>query len=205
MRQRADDEIPRVQIARRLVADAEILGDIDLRFDRGDDRAGDLVLDGEHVVELAFILGGPDLIAGCGIGELCSDANPLATLADAAFEHVAHAEFLGDLLDVNGPALVGEGGIAGDHEEPPHLRQGRENILADAVAEILLLGIVAHVLECEHGDRRAVRYGQQRRLRLIDALSLLPGRLQAGRLYLHLGDESKTLAGQGANELLRLP
>ncbi|MET4790193.1 AcrR family transcriptional regulator [Bradyrhizobium japonicum] len=63
---------------------------------------------------------------------------------------------------MNRAPLVGEGRIAGDHHEPALLRQRGENVLADPVAEIVLRGIAAHVLEGEHRDRRAIRHGAYR-------------------------------------------
>ena len=54
---------------------------------------------------------------GGSIDQLGADADLAARSSDAAFEHVAHAQFAPDLLDVDRFALVGKTGIAGDHEE----------------------------------------------------------------------------------------
>ncbi len=62
---------------------------------------------------------------------------------------------------MNRAPLVGEGRVAGDHHEPALLRQRGKDVLADAVAEIVLRGITAHVLEGEHRDRGAVRHARQ--------------------------------------------
>jgi hypothetical protein len=40
----------------------------------------------------------------------------ICRLAHAAFEHVPNAQLATDLVHVNGTALVGEAGIAGDDE-----------------------------------------------------------------------------------------
>ena len=74
----------------------------------------------------------------------------------AAFEHVADAELPGDLPHVDGAALVDEGGIAGDHREGLEAAERGDDVLDDAVGEIFLLGIAAHVLERQHGERRLV-------------------------------------------------
>ena len=74
----------------------------------------------------------------------------------AAFQHVAHAEFAPDLPDVDRPALVGERGIARDHEQRLEARQRGDDVLHHAVGKIFLLGIAAHVLERQHRDRRFV-------------------------------------------------
>ena len=131
---------------------AEILRGVKLRLDGGDDGLGDLVLHGEHVGEVAVVALGPEMAAGGDVVELRGDAHAVAALADAAFEHVAHAELVGDLLQVNGLALVDERGVARDHEEPAQLRQRGDDVLADAVGEILLLRIAAHVGEGQHRD-----------------------------------------------------
>ena len=86
----------------------------------------------------------------------------VAGFADAAFEHIAHAEFAPDLPDVWRLALVGEARIARDHEQRRGTRQRRDDVLDDAVGEILLLGIAAHVLERQHGDGRLVGQGERR-------------------------------------------
>jgi hypothetical protein len=57
------------------------------------------------------------MAAGDHVVQLRGDAHALAEPADAALDHVVDAEFLGDLLQVDGLALVDEGGVAGDHKE----------------------------------------------------------------------------------------
>jgi hypothetical protein len=52
----------------------------------------------------------------CRIDELARDAHAVSGLAQAAFQHIAHAEFPANLLHVNGTAFVGEARIARDDE-----------------------------------------------------------------------------------------
>ena len=52
-----------------------------------------------------------------GIYQLRGDADSIARLAHASFEHVADAEFAGDLADIHRAPLVGEARIAGDDRE----------------------------------------------------------------------------------------
>ncbi len=42
------------------------------------------------------------------------NGDPVSGLADAAFQHIPHPKFMGDGLNIDGLALVGEGGIAGN-------------------------------------------------------------------------------------------
>ena len=142
------------------------LGALDLRLlelwrDRADDALGHPVLQLEDVLERAVEAVGPEMGAGRRIDELAGDAHAVRGLAHAAFEHVAHAELAADLPHVDGAALVGEARIAGDHEQPANARQRGDDVLDHAVGEILLLGVAAHVLERQHGDRRLV--GQRER------------------------------------------
>jgi len=82
----------------------------------------------------------------------------------AAFrtEHIADAEFAADLLHLDYLALVGEGRIAGDDEEPPDARQRGDDLLDHAVGEIFLLRIAAHIGKRQYRDRRLGRKRQRR-------------------------------------------
>src|SRR5215475_587234 len=87
-----------------------------------------------------------------GINELTGDAHPAGGFAHASFEYVAHPELTPNLLHVDRPALVGEARVSRDHEEPPHARERRDDLLDDAVSEIILLRVAAHVLEGKDRD-----------------------------------------------------
>ena len=87
-------------------------------LDRSHDLFRNFILQGKNVRQVAVVSIGPDVIAGCGVDELRGDAHAIAALAHAALQHVAHAEFAGDALHVDGLALVDERRIARDDEEP---------------------------------------------------------------------------------------
>ena len=53
-------------------------------------------------------------------------------------------------------ALVGEAGVAADHEQAADLAQIGDDVLGDPVGEILLLRIAAHVVERQDGYRGLV-------------------------------------------------
>ena len=103
--------------------------------------------------------------AGPHVDQMPDDPDPASGPPNAALEHVAHPELAPDLLHVDRPPPVSEARIACDHEQPAHPRQRRDDLLDDAVREILLLGIAAQVLERQHRDRGPVRQRQRRRLR----------------------------------------
>src|SRR6185312_5195092 len=148
--------------------------------------------------QIPVIMLRPDVAASRDVIELRGDAYPAALLAHAALDHIAHAEFLGDLTDVHGSALVDEGRIARDHEEPAYPGQCRDDVLADPVGEIFLLAVAAHVVESEHGDRRPVRYRQCPRRRIGR------DRLNAVRHLADIADETNALAWNGPDQSLLL-
>ena len=127
---------------------------------RADDLLDHLVLRREDVREIAIEPLGPEMPAAAGIDELRRDAHAIAGLADAALEHEAHAQVASDLLHLDRPALVAEGGVARDHEQGRNLREVGDQVFGHAVAEIFLLRIAAHVLERQDGDRWFVGQAQ---------------------------------------------
>jgi hypothetical protein len=78
----------------------------------GRDDQGDLVLDGENIVERPVVALGPEVRSGLRVDELRSDPDPVAAPPNAPFEQIAHAKLLADLAEVNRATLVGEAGIA---------------------------------------------------------------------------------------------
>ena len=135
---------------------ADALGLQQLGFDCSDDFPCDLVLQGKDVGQVAVVAVGPDVIAGRGVDQLGGDAHAIAALAHAALQHVTHAEFARDALYVDRLALVGERRIARDDEEPAQLRQTGDDVLGNAVGEIFLLRVAAHVGERQYGDRWSI-------------------------------------------------
>src|SRR5208337_1822340 len=88
-----------------------------------------------------------EMSAAFGVDELGVDAHPGAVALHRAFEDIAHAELLADRLGVEGLALEGEGGVAGDDETVADTGQFGGEILGDAVGEIVLARIVGEVGE----------------------------------------------------------
>ena len=133
-------------------------------FDLGDvwrDRAHDtlrqLLLDRKDILENPVVAVRPEMVSGDRIDQLTGHANPVGDLADAAFQHVANTEVRRHRAHIDGLALVGEAAIAGNHEQLVEVRQLGDDVLGDAVGEVLLVGIAAHVLERQYGDGGFVR------------------------------------------------
>ena len=153
--------------------DLVVLGGFQAARQGGDDGAGDLVLHGEDIVELAVVALGPDVHVGRRVDELDGNAQPVARLAHAALDQIARAELLGDLAHVDGLSLVDEGRVARDDEQFAPAAQLCEDVLGEPIGEEFLLGIAAHVGERQDGNagldhgpplRPAVRRGPALRL-----------------------------------------
>ena len=126
------------------------------RLDGTRDRRCNVVLKLEDVLEHPFEAIGPEMGPRLSVDQLGCHAHTIAVFPHAALGHVSHAEFAPDLLHVDGAALVGEARLPGYDEQPPHARQGRQNVLDHAVGKVFLLWVAAQVGKGQHGDRRPV-------------------------------------------------
>lgn len=81
------------------------------------------------------------------IDQLTCNARAVGRFAYAALEHIPHAQFAADLLHVDRPALVDEGGITGYDKQPFNARQAGNEVFDHAVGKIVLLRITTHVGE----------------------------------------------------------
>ena len=141
------------------------LGDIALidhqaGMGRCGDRPHHFVLDLEKVDEIAVVFFGPQMAAAARFDELCGYAHAASELADAAFEHIAHAQFLADAGNIDGAALIGENRVAGDDERVADPRNLGDQVFGDAVGEEFLLGVIAHVEKGQDGNRQS-RLGRE--------------------------------------------
>ena len=97
------------------------------------------------------------MVTGGGVDQLRRNPNPSARFAHAPLQHVADAEVTADLLNADRLVLIGHDRVAGDHAKLLEAGQLGDQVLGDAVGEVLLLGIAAKVREREHSDRRQGR------------------------------------------------
>ena len=130
-----------------------------LNFRRHDPRrdcAGNLVchfvLDRENVFERAVITIAPDVMPVGGVDQLRVDADPVPGLRTLP-SSTSDAKLAPHMPNVDRFALVGEGRIARDDEQPTQSGQRCDDILGNTIRKILLFGIAAHILEGEHCDR----------------------------------------------------
>ncbi len=123
-----------------------------LRGDRTRYSARDLGLDLEDVLQLPVERLAPDLHA-LRIEQLRRHPQLIPRLAHAPLQHVVHAQERADPLDPVVTALERERGGAPDHIEPGRSCEPIEDLLGDAVAEILVGGVLADVRERQHRNR----------------------------------------------------
>ncbi len=137
--------------------------------------------------------------AGRRVDELPGDADSARRSANAAFQHIAHAEFAADLLQVDGAALVCKAGIARDDEQPADARQSEDDVLHHPVSEIVLVRLSAQVQKRQHRNGRLV--GKSKRWRIACRST---DRHDADRVLdiPDLTDKAHALARDGADQAL---
>ena len=155
LRRSTHPKIDRVRIVRPLAHRPQSLGFDQLNPERIGEARDELHLQLAELAALAVEPVGPDMRAGLGRDELGVDRDLLAEAAHAAFEHIAHAEFAPDLLGVDGLALVGEGGVAGDDETVRQMREIGSEVVGEAIREIVLFLVAVQIFERQHDDREA--------------------------------------------------
>src|SRR5262249_49368000 len=133
--------IVRIEVPGGLALGALDFRPLKLGRNRADDALGHLVLELEDVLERAVETVGPQMRPARRLDELRRDAHAVGCFAHAAFEHISNTKLATDLLHVRRMALVGETRVARDHEQIAKTRQRRNDILDDAVREILLPGV----------------------------------------------------------------
>ena len=104
------------------------------------DRAGDLVLDREHVLQLAIVGVRPLLRVVACVDELRRNPQAIARLPHASFEDPADPQLRGDVWYVRRGALEGEGGRARRDAKALEPAQSIDQLLGHAVGENSLAG-----------------------------------------------------------------
>jgi hypothetical protein len=146
---------PQVRIVGHDVEGRPVLhGSGEPRLQLNQNACRNLILDRKDVGQLAVEPLGPALVAVVRIDELRRDAHRVAGFANASFENGADAQSPADLRDLEVFALKGERRRAGNHPESGHSRQRADDLFSDAMTEVLLIVLRAHIHEREHDDRR---------------------------------------------------
>ena len=90
---------------------------------------------------------GPEVTTGRSVDKLRIDTHPIAATLHGAFEHIPHAEFKADLLQIDMLSLVGEGRVATNSQRTAHARQVGGQAFGHAIDKVFQLGIAAYVRE----------------------------------------------------------
>ena len=160
MRKRPHHKVGFVDVLQRSAAQTRGLGENDLGLNRINDPAGDVVLPVETIDEHAIVSVRPHMNAFGGVYQLCGDAHSAGRHAQAALQHVSHAQLARHRADVDRLPPECKTGIAGDNREPPLARQSRDDVFGETIGKAVLPGIATHVLKRQDGDRRPVRYNE---------------------------------------------
>jgi hypothetical protein len=119
----------------------------------------------EDVVDRAAVLVGPEVGIGQRVDQLGSDSEAVAGFPDASFEDVAHAEIAANRPHVLLRALQLHRGRSGDDTQRLDLREVRDDLLGEPVAEVLVVRVGAQVCEREDDDRAPIRWSGVRAVR----------------------------------------
>jgi hypothetical protein len=98
------------------------------------------------------------MMPGHGIDKLGRDTDLVIDLPDAALQNVSHPQLAAHLRDLHRLVLVREDRITRDDRKPADPGKIGDDVVSDAVREVLLLRVVAHVREGKHGHGRFVAY-----------------------------------------------
>src|SRR5438105_1819996 len=101
------------------------------------DGARVVILHTKHIVELAVVAIGPEVVAVPDIDELRNDAQTVAGFPDASLEHGVDAQLLADLADVEAVAFEAKRRRPRGDPDVGHHRQRIDQFLRHASAEIL--------------------------------------------------------------------
>jgi len=151
------NEVMSIEIVRPFASHTFNLGIPQSRLDGGYDAQCDFILKCEDVLELTIVTFGQQVDAGFRLDQLRADADTLAGIAKASFEHISRAKFAADTFYVNSLSLIGEGRIARDHRQPLDPRKSGDDVLDDTIGEIVLSRIAAQIFKWQDSDRRLVR------------------------------------------------
>src|SRR5438046_5476859 len=112
-----------------------------------DDGLPDLVAHREEIRHRTIEGLAPDMSAGLGIDELRGDPDAFPHPAHAALDQEANTQLVPEPLHVDGLALEPESRVARSYRQRAPSRQLGDDVLGDAVGEIVLLRIASHVQE----------------------------------------------------------
>ena len=112
----------------------------------------DFILDRENVSQIAVVTVCPDVSTVLSANQLSRDADARPGLPHTSLQNEINAEALRHCRHLDRFALVSEDGVPCHHEQAGNFREIGDDVFGNAVTEIFLLGIAAHVYERKHRD-----------------------------------------------------
>ena len=117
-----------------------------------DDLVGDVVLDLEYVGQRSIVSFGPDMRAVVGTDELRDHPDRVSGAPYGAFQHGIHIQRLRHVRDRRVLVLEVETGSPRGDPQAVHLGQEVQQFLRQAVTEVFVFLVLAHVDERQDGD-----------------------------------------------------
>src|SRR5262245_57831141 len=102
------------------------------------------------------------MLSGGGVDQLSSDTHLRISLLHAAFQNISDTHLPPDVLYLHRLAFVGKSRVAGDDKQTRYLREVSGKDVSEAVAEIVLVRIFAHIDKGQDNDGGFIRQGQGR-------------------------------------------
>ena len=121
-----------------------------------DDGLRDLVLDFKDVGHFAVIAFSPEIVPLSHVNKLHADADAVTRLAHAAFENARYAEGFTNLSHVLLHAFKYKCGCPCSYAQIFQVRQRVDDFFGQAIAEVFVLLVRAHVEKRQHGDGRRI-------------------------------------------------
>src|SRR5215469_16920776 len=121
-------------------------------FEPGHDATDDLVLENKDILQAMVVAVAPDVAGGGRLDQLGRDAHAVGQPAHATLDHVLGAKITADPPHIDRLAAILKGRVTGDDQQLPKPRQLGNDVLSNAVTEILLFRVATQVDEWQHGD-----------------------------------------------------
>src|SRR5438105_350243 len=140
-------------IFRRHPADRLLLLRQQLHLELFHNGVGDFVLNGEDIGQITIKPLGPNMAAVLAPNELPSYPHTRSRLSHASFQDKSNAKLPTHLLHFHRLVFIGEGSVARDNKQSGNVGQISDDVLRNAITEILLLSVAAHVVKRQNGNR----------------------------------------------------
>src|SRR3984885_14638784 len=151
------------QILRALAPRTLDLGDANRRLQLTRYLLGYAILQIKNVIDGAVMTPGPDMGAALGLYQLHDNPDAVAGLLHAAFEAIGDAQFVANVAHIPRPAFVGKRGVPRDQQKRAYSRKRPGDRFDDAISQILLIVLAAHIVKGKHGNRWLVGKRQRHR------------------------------------------